>query len=449
MKGTVIFTDKDHIRSKGQIFPALRVQGSELLSVSSESMNGFYGFGVAITPATCYELSLMNPADRHALLENIYTEKGIGLSVGRLCIGASDYSAELYSYDDEPFDTELKHFSVSRDEQYVIPMIKEILAINPNLYLFASPWSPPFWMKTGGSMCGGYMRSEFLDCYADYIIKFIRAYAEHGIKISAITPQNEPNTQQSGHMPACIWHPEIEAKFIGILKKKFAEQNLDIEIWMYDHNFNDTARVLWQLDNCHGLSKICDGVAFHYYNGTVEQTAEVTRKYPNLKLHFTEGGPRLTENYSDDWCKWGTIVSEAIKTGYRSFTGWNLILDEMGGPCIGPFMGTCGGLVTRDSRTGELRYSGQYQAFSHIAPYVTPKSDLYPVYAGDTFGLSVAQYPKIERQTEGFVIDNHDGKIVAVLINQNDKHKTVQIDLCGKLWYFDMQGNSISTVIVE
>jgi glucosylceramidase len=110
-------------------------------------------------------------------------------------------------------------------------MIKEILAINPELYLFASPWSPPYWMKTGGSMCGGYMREQYLDCYADYLIKFIKAYAAHGIKVSALTPQNEPDTRQYGKMAACVWHPELEARFIGILRERLVKNGLEVMIW--------------------------------------------------------------------------------------------------------------------------------------------------------------------------------------------------------------------------
>ena len=219
MKGTMIYTDQNHEQSVHALFPSLYVPAAEALAVSQEGFLGFLGFGVAITPSSCYELSLMAPAERTALLKRIYGKDGIGLSVGRLCVGSSDYSPEIYSYDDVPFDTELSHFSVQRDEAYIIPIIQEILQINPDLYLFASPWSPPYWMKTGGSMCGGYMREEFVDCYANYMVKFIRAYAEYGIRISAITPQNEPNTQQNGQMPACIWHPEIEAKFIRILRQ--------------------------------------------------------------------------------------------------------------------------------------------------------------------------------------------------------------------------------------
>lgn len=404
------------------------------------------GCGVAITGASCHELSLMKENERRELLESVYTKKGLGLSIGRLAIGASDYSAEIYSYDDVEFDVELKHFSIARDEKYIIPMIKEILAINPQLYLFASPWSPPGWMKTGENMCGGYMREEFIECYAEYIVKYIKAYEAHGIKISALTPQNEPNTQQNGYMPACIWHPEIEAKFVVLLKQKFVENNIATKIWAYDHNFSDTERVIWQLDHMQGLKEACDGVAFHYYNGTIEETLKLKGKYPTLSLHFTEAGPRLFDNYGTDWCKWGIMISKALQCGYESFTGWNLMLNENGGPNIGPF--ACAGLITRNNDTGELSYSGQYKALSHICKYINKESKIYPISVDKGYDMPMYAYPEQNMKIEGFCVQNGEEKVL-VLINPNDTKRQAQIYVNDTWWYFELTPDSISTVTIS
>ena len=447
MKAKQILTDKNHYMTELEIFPALMISRANTLNIEANANENFKGFGVAITGSSCYNLSIMKKNERKELLNKIYSDNGIGLSVGRLSIGSSDYSAEVYSYDDEPFDVELKYFSIERDKKYIIPMIKEILKIKPDLFLFASPWSPPGWMKTGGNMCGGYMREEFVECYADYIIKFLKAYDENGIKISAITPQNEPNTQQNGHMPACIWHPEIEAKFIKILRKRLDEEKLDVKIWMYDHVFSDADRVLWQLDNCESVKEACDGVAFHYYTGTIEETKKIKRAYPEKELHFTEAGPRLYDNYDTDWCKWGIMISKAIKCSYSSFTGWNLILNEMGGPNIGPFL--CGGLVTRNTNGSELSYSGQYKAFEHIARYINENSKIYPVSAGEEYDLPMNVYPKANRDIEGFCIDNNDGKNILVLINPNTDKRQIQFNLNDTWWYAELTPESISTIIIE
>ena len=449
MSGKLIFTNKDHLFAEREVFASLRMPGAKKLKVSKEAFDQFKGFGVAITPSSCYELSLMEPDKRKSLLKEIYSKEGLGLSVARVCIGSSDYSPELYSYDDHPFDVSLEYFSVKRDEKYVIPMIKEILEINPDLYLFASPWSPPYWMKTGASMCGGYMREQFVDCYAEYMVKFVKAYGEHGIKISAVTPQNESNTQQNANMPACIWHPEIEAKFIKVLHDKFLASNLDVKIWMYDHNFEDVERVLWSLEHCEGLREACDGVAFHYYGGAIETTAEVLRAFPDQELHFTEGGPRLTDHYDTDWCKWGLMAIKALKTGYCSFTGWNLMLDETGGPNVGPFISLCGGFVTRDSRNGEINYSGQYKAFSHLSPYILPESKIHPIIMEEPYNFDMFRYPKNDREIEGVMIENPDGQKVIVLVNPNDHGMQTQIEINEQLWYVELLADSIATIIIE
>lgn len=449
MIGKVIFTNADHAYAERRIFPALTVPGAQTLCVSSAPVNGFCQFGVAITPSSCYELSLMDPDARHEFLTHIYGKEGLGLSLARLCIGSSDYSPELYSYDDVADDIELKHFSVKRDEAYIIPIIKEILAINPDLTLFASPWSPPFWMKTGGSMCGGYMREAFLDCYAEYIIRFIEAYAAYGIRISAITPQNEPNTQQRNCMAACSWHPETEAKFIKILKNRFAERHMAVEIWLYDYEFADVQRVNWMLENCDGLAQDCDGIAFHYYVGDFEQTKFLKEKYPDLDLHFTEGGPRMNDHYDTDWCKWGLMAVKALNAGYATFCGWNLMLDECGGPHIGPFMGVCAGLATYNNVTKALTYSGQYKAFMHVVPYLTADCDVYPICVQDYFSFDMSAYPRFNHEIQGALIDRKDGTKVAVLVNPNPRSLQTQLLLDGQSWYIDLPADSISTVILE
>lgn len=447
MKGIQLMTDRDHSLSEFEIFPAEKMARADRLLIGDKPRTGFLGFGAALTPSSCYNLNLMEKGEREKLLKHLYSPEGLNLSVARLCIGSSDYSPELYSYDDTPFDTELRDFSVKRDEAYIIPMIREVLKIRPDLYLFASPWSPPGWMKTGGNLCGGYMREKYLDCYADYTVKFLQAYATYGIRISAITPQNEPNTHQKGLMPACIWHPETEAKYVKLLRKKLDAAGLDVKIFLYDHGFSDAGRVLWALENIKGLSRACDGVAFHYYAGTIEETLPIRKKFPELPLHFTEGGPRLYDHYDSDWCKWAIMISKAITCGYSSFTGWNLLLDERGGPNIGPFF--CGGLLTRNSESGALSESGQYRALSHIAKYITPQSKLYPVAVGEEYAQQMSSYPKDKKEIYGFAIENEGTEFVLIAVNPNADKSQVQFSVHGQSYYAELMPESVSTMIIK
>ncbi|MBE6640216.1 MAG: hypothetical protein E7619_01390 [Ruminococcaceae bacterium] len=427
-----------------EVFCCEGMNGASLLKTEdAPSASDMLGVGVALTASSCYLLAKMEANERRELLEKVFTPKGLNLSVIRVSIASSDYSPELYSYDDVPFDTELKHFSVERDERYVIPMIKEALAVNPDLYVFASPWSPPGWMKTGGQLCGGHMRDKYVDCFADYVIKFIKAYGEHGIRIRAITPQNEPENHQFARMPACVWSPDTEAKYIISLKKKLKKNCLDTEIWIYDHNFSGADRVDWMLAEYPEALDAADGFAFHYYGGNIEQTAYLAKKYPGMKLHFTEAGPRLYDNYSTDICKWAIMLCRAMKCGYSSFTGWNMMLDETGWPNIGPF--GCGGLVTRNSQTGDITYSGQYRAFELIAKNITPKSVIYPIVSHELAKGAMFEYPKTREVCEGVCIDN-GGELAFIVVNPGTVKKQTVIETGGKKLYAELMPESVSVI---
>ena len=388
----------------------------------------------------------MSKKDRFDILNYLYSKSGLNFNIGRISIGSSDYSAEVYTYDDVENDTELKHFSIKKDLKYIIPIIKEIIEINPDIKIFASPWSPPAWMKTGSGIGGGYMRQKYITTYADYFVKFIKAYEDCGIKIFAVTPQNEPETAQSGQMPACILHPDLEAEFVITLKQKFIENNIDTKIWCYDHNFSGCGRVDWCLDEYPLFRQSTDGVAFHYYSGQIEQTKFLKDKYPELTLNFTEGGPRLFDNYSTDWCKWALMMIKVLNNGYSSFTGWNLMLDETGGPNVGPFF--CGGLITKNSLNGELSYSGQYKAFRHISPYISQNSKVYPITVAKN-NLEMSKYPKQEIAIEGCIIENPDNETVLLLVNKNEEKAQIQYIHDEKCWYIELLPDTVSTVLFK
>lgn len=434
-----IFTVKDAPLCRRPVFEAERMPGAVLLEAGAPR-TGFSGCGVALTGSSCYLLSKMPPEKRRAIIEDLYASDGLSLSCARLTMGSSDYSAELYSYDDGGEDTPLLRFSVEKDEAYIIPVIKEILSVRPDLYVFASPWSPPGWMKTCGALCGGYMREKYVDCYADYFVKYIEAYAARGIKISAVTPQNEPETQQRGLMPACLWHPETEAKFILALRKKLDAAGLDTGIWMHDHNFSGAGRVMWELDNTPGLRESVSGVAFHYYEGSFEHTLLLREKYPGLPFYFTEGGPRLFENYGSDHCKWGRILVGALRGGFDCFCGWNLVLDEEGFPNIGPFR--CGGLITENSADGALSYSGQYRAFQLFSPRIRRESAVYPLapaaYGRDNGKNAAPGVCGVTAET--------DGRQTALLVNSAAEKRQVQLYLDGRLIYAELPPDSVSVV---
>jgi glucosylceramidase len=324
------------------------------------------GFGAAFTDAACYTFNQLPSPDREQLFHELFHPSEMGLNVCRTCIGSSDYSTEVFSYDEGEPDPEMKRFSIAHDEAYVLPMMRLARKENRDLFLFSSPWSPPGWMKAGGSMLGGSMRPRYFAAYAQYFLKFLQSYAAAGVPIQAVTVQNEVDTDQDGRMPACSWPQEYEIRFVKDHLGPILRQNdLSTRIWMLDHNYNLWGRAIAELDDP-GLRKYCDAVAFHGYVGTPDMMSKVHEAYPDAHLYWTEGGPDYTSpDYLTDWAKWSHTYTAAIRNWCQSITGWNLALDEKGRPNIGPF--ACGGMVTIHSQTKEVTRSGQYWTFAHFS----------------------------------------------------------------------------------
>lgn len=324
------------------------------------------GFGAAFTDAACYTLHQLPPPARDELLNELFHPSQVGLSVCRMCIGASDYSTKVYSYDEGEPDPELSRFSVDQDRDYTIPALKSACSLNPDFFLLASPWSPPGWMKVNGSMLGGLMQKKHFPAYSKYFMKFIQAYTEAGVKVDAVTIQNEVDADQDGRMPASLWGQEYEMGFIAdYLGRDFSQNNIATKIWIIDHNYTLWGRAICELDDPK-VNKYVDGVAWHGYLGDPSAMARVHEAHPEKHMYWTEGGPAVTApDYQTDWARWGETFADILCNWSRCIIGWNLALDENGKPNIGPF--DCGGVVTVNSKTKEITRSGQYWAFAHYA----------------------------------------------------------------------------------
>ena len=341
-------------------------QENSILLDEEKTFQDILGFGAALTDAACFTFNRLTSSAREQLFHELFHPSEMGLNVCRTCIGSSDYSVKAYTYDDGKPDPDLKHFSIRHDQKYILPILREARQTNPDLFLFSSPWSPPGWMKSGGSILGGSMRRHYFPAYAQYFVKFLRAYSEEGVNIQAVTVQNEVDTDQDWRMPACIWPQEYEIDFVAkFLGPAFAEQDLKTQIWILDHNYNLWGRALAELDNP-GLRKYCNSVAWHGYVGKPEMMTRVHDADPDVEMYWTEGGSDYDKpDYLSDWSKWGRTFSGILRNWCRSITAWNFALDEHGRPNIGPF--SCGGLVTIHSQTREITRSGLYWAFAHFA----------------------------------------------------------------------------------
>jgi glucosylceramidase len=327
------------------------------------------GFGAAFTDASCYTVSRLSTDDRAKLLTQMFgqgADQGC-LSTGRIPLGSSDYSTACYSYDDGMADPDMKRFSIDHDRDYIIPTLKAAAVANPDLFYFGSPWSPPGWMKYSNSMLGGSIRPENIPAYAMYMRKFVEGYADAGVKVRALTTQNEIDADQGGRMPACSWPEETEEALIMALGKELQSSSSanGTKIWTLDHNYNLWGRVVDQLSKPQ-LKPYLSTVAWHGYVGTPDMMQNVRKYFPNVEMHWTEGGDDYKDpNYTTCWSKWGATFAGILANGPQSITVWNLALDERGRPNIGPF--DCGGLVQIHSQTKEIVWPALYFALAQHA----------------------------------------------------------------------------------
>jgi glucosylceramidase len=389
------------------------------------------GFGAAFTDAACYTFNRLDVSVREQLFHEMFHPSEMGLSVCRTCIGASDYSTEAFSYDEGDPDPEMKRFSIAHDQPYVLPMLREARKANPDLFLFSSPWSPPGWMKAGGSILGGSMRQKYFPPYARYFLKFLQAYAAEGVTVQAVTVQNEVDTDQDGRMPACSWPQEYEMGFVkNHLGPALEKSGLSTKIWILDHNYNLWGRAVAELDDG-DVRKFCNAIAFHGYVGTPEQMTKAHAAYPDANLYWTEGGADYSApDYLTDWAKWGKTFADIARNWCQSITGWNLALDEKGHPNIGPF--SCGGVVTIHSQTREITRSGQFWAFAHFSRNVKRGARRFK---SDSMATGV----------DHVAFENPDGQKVLVMSNAGDA-KTISLKHANEAAELALSPNSIYTL---
>jgi glucosylceramidase len=375
----------------------------------SRTCQDLLGFGAALTDAACYVIDRLPGRARQALLRELFDPSEAGFSVCRVCLGASDYATKMYSYDEGEPDPEMKRFSLAHDQQYILPILRQARTVNSDLYLLGSPWSPPGWMKTGGSMLGGSMRKANFAAYARYFVKILQGYAAEGVLLNAISIQNEVDTDQDGKMPACLWGQEYEMEFIARhLGPQLSANQIDTKIWILDHNYNLWGRAIAELEDSR-VNQYVDGVAWHGYAGKPGVMTRVHEAYPQKHMYWTEGGPSYKEpGYLTNWAKWGADFSAILRNWARCVIAWNIALDETGKPNIGPF--DCGGVVTVNSKTGEVSRSGQYWALAHFSRAFRRGARRIESY-GELKGVSHV----------GCI--NPDGTMAAVLTNSSNERK--------------------------
>ena len=334
------------------------------------------GFGAAFTDAATYLIQeKLSAEQRQALLADLFSPtQGIGISFMRLTMASSDLSRSHWSYDDMPAgqrDSVLAHFSVEKDREAMLPVVLQARQLNPALVIVASPWSPPGWMKTSGSMIGGSLRPDAYPSLASYFLRFLQAYDSAGVPVQYVTVQNEPAYEPPDY-PGMSMPATDRAAFIGRNLGPLLQQNrVATKILDWDHN--------WEMGAPLGVlgdataNPFVAGVAWHCYSGSITAQTAVHDLLPSKEAFLTEcsGGSWQGGGFAGALGAMTDLVIEGTRNWARGVAYWSLALDPSNGPHTGG-CGTCRGVVTIDPATGAVTRNADYYALAHASRFVRP-----------------------------------------------------------------------------
>ncbi len=329
------------------------------------------GFGYTLTGGSAYVINHLDATVKANLLKELFgnDSNSIGISYLRISIGASDLNASVFSYDDVAAgqsDINLDSFSLKRDEADLIPLLKEILSINPSVKIIATPWSAPVWMKDNNSSAGGSLQARYYDVYAKYFVKYIQQMKASGIGIDAITPQNEPLNPNNN--PSLVMTATEEANFIkSNLGPAFQSAGLTTKIVTYDHNCDHPDYPMAVLSDT-AANAFINGSAFHLYAGDISALSSVHNAYPDKQLYFTEQYTPSTGSFAGDLA-WHlkNVVIGSMRNWSRNALEWNLANDPSFGPHTPGGCTTCKGALTIG--TGISR-NVAYYIIAHASKFV-------------------------------------------------------------------------------
>ena len=395
------------------------------------------GFGFAVTGGSAQLLMRMDPASRAAILHELYADDGnnIGSSYIRVSVGASDMNDHVYSYDDMPegqTDPAMAKFSLDPDRADVIPVLKEILAINPKIKILASPWSAPLWMKTTGVARGGVLKPEYFAAYAEYFVKYVQGMQAAGIPIDTLTIQNEPLNEKN--TPSMLMLESEQEDFIkNHLGPAFKKAGIRTKIVLYDHNLDHPLYPLTILRDPEA-NKYIDGTGFHLYGGTVDAMTQVHNEFPNKNIYFTEQS--VTEHSGSPDINLSKPVARIIigvsSNWSKNILLWNLAADPQNGPhtndggCTG-----CVGAITIDG--DKVTRQVAFYTLAHASKFVRPGS----VRIGSN---DLEQLPNVAFKTP-------KGEKVLIVSNISGAPETFSVRDHGKSFTTSLDAGSVATYV--
>lgn len=379
---SVWITTADHARAVAPSAPARFAERASarphIVVDDTQRFQEIVGFGASLTDSSAWLIQhKLDARQRDALLEELFGREGngLGLSFSRLTIGASDFSRHHYSLNDTPDgkpDPELKHFSIDENRGDVIPVARAMLAINPQLKIMASPWSAPGWMKDSNSLIQGRLLPQYYDAFSRYLLKYVDAYAAEGVPIFALTVQNEPDYEPKDY-PGMRLNAPARARLIGDhLGPMIARRGNGPLIFDWDHNWDKPEEPMGVLSDPVARPYV-DAVAWHCYGGDVAAQSPVHDAFPDKDAYMTEcsGGDWEPVRSGGLPLQAKNIIIRSMRHWARGALFWNLALDENNGPYAGGCH-TCRGVVTIDSRTGDITRTDEYYALAHASRFVRP-----------------------------------------------------------------------------
>ena len=405
------------------------------------------GFGASLTDSSAWLLAnAMSQSQRRAALQELFDPKtGIGLTYLRQPMGTSDFRVSSsmgghddYTYDDMPkgkSDYKLSHFSIAKDEKYIIPMLKKIVEVSPAVKIMGSPWSAPHWMKEGETLGGGRLKDDVYDTYALYFAKYIEAYAKHGLTIHAVTMQNEPQFEP-GSYHGTRMDPPDQIKLARTMGPLLKTRHPDVKILIWDHNWDMPEFPIEVLNDDQAKAYIT-GSAFHHYGGNPKAQTQVHTLHPDREIHFTEGSNGEWQPPGFDTNLIGTTRSmiDILRNWSRTFIMWNLALDTENGPKISGGCDTCYGVITVDRSDGSFSRRPQYYTFGHSSKFVRPGA--YRIDSTDTGNDNI--------KNVAFV--NTDRSRVIIALNTDSSPHLISVNCTARSLDYLLPARSVATFV--
>ena len=419
----------------GLLFSTNSNQNPSIEINESKSFQTMEGFGYTLTGGSATLINSLNSAAKDALLKELFLSDSthIGISYLRISVGASDLSAVPFTYDDMSAgqtDLTLKNFTIDRERTDLIPVLKKIIALYPDIKIMGSPWTAPTWMKTNNSFVGGKLKPEYYGVYAQYLVKYIQAMKEDGITIDALTPQNEP--LHDGNNPSMLMLASEQGDFIkNHLGPAFEAANISTKIIIYDHNADKPDYPI-SIMNDPEAKKYISGSAFHLYGGDITALSTVHNAHPDKGLYFTEqwvGGPG---DFAGD-LKWHVknLIIGAPRNWSRNVLEWNLASDQNYRPHTNGGCTSCLGAITIDNNM--VTRNVAYYIIGHASKFVRPGS----VRIGSN---NLASLQNVAFKTP-------EGKKVLIVLNAGNISQTFNIKTNGKSVSTTLPNGAVGTYV--